>query len=193
MENRIVLGFDELFEGLLHEDKAEGLEAKLRDILEIKDDGEKVWTAADHPEPRLFEVGEPKPGDNPWWIEKFDDDEVDFGNLTIYSRTPEEKEEGKYIATFMISGGKNGSGEWTEYLTELAKVFKEIKEKTGAEPLLYKLDTDICDDVWTGYVFIYDHEDAVQESLTEDLIVIEPFEAKEKIEEIKKQIEEAKD
>jgi len=193
MENRIVLGFDELFEGLLHEDKAEGLEAKLRDILEIKNDGEKVWTAADHPEPHLFEVGEPKPGDNPWWIEKFDDDEVDFGNLTVYERTPEEKEEGKYIATFMLSGGKNGSGEWTEYLTELTKVFKEIKEKTGAEPLLYKLDTDILDDLWTGWVFLYDHEDKVQESLTEDLIVIEPFEAKEKIEEIKKQIEEAKD
>ena len=31
------------------------------------------------------------------------------------------------------------------------------------------------------------------ESLNEDLIVVEPFEAKEKIEEIKKQIEEAED
>lgn len=69
----------------------------------------------------------------------------------------------------MISGGKNGSGEWTDYLSQLADAFKALKEKTGAEPLLYKLDTDICDDVWTGYVFLYDHGGNVKESLTEAL------------------------
>lgn len=93
----------------------------------------------------------------------------------------------------MISGGKNGSGDWTEYLGQLTDAFKALKKKTGAEPLLYKLDTDICDDVWTGCVFLYDHEDKVQESLNEDLIVIEPNEAKEKLIELQDQIKAEKD
>ena len=163
------------------EDKS--LESKLREILATKEDHLNG-------KPHLFEVGHPEDGGNdPFWIEHFGEEEVDFGNLKVYERTPEEKSNGMYIATFMISGGKNGSGEWTDYLQYLADAFKEIEEKTNAKPLLYKLDTDILDDVWTGYVFLYDHEDKVQESLNEDLIVIEPEEAKDKLYELKAQIE----
>lgn len=177
----------------LNEAKEENLEDKIRSVIAHKETDD--WHDG---KAYLFEINDESKNSNngdidPFWVEKFDDDEVDFSKLKVYDRTPEEKEDGKYIATFMISGGKNGSGEWTDYLSQLADAFKALKEKTGAEPLLYKIDTDICDDVWTGYVFLYDHEDNVKESLNEDLIVIEPFEAKEKIEEIKKQIEEAKD
>ena len=177
----------------MNEEVSKDLEDKIRSVIAHKETDD--WHDG---KAYLFEVSnEAKNSNNgdidPFWVEKFDDDEVDFSKLKVYDRTPEEKEDGKYIATFMISGGKNGSGEWTDYLSQLADAFKAIKEKTGAEPLLYKIDTDIADDVWTGYVFLYDHADNVKESLNEDLIVIEPFEAKEKIEEIKKQIEEAND
>ena len=177
----------------MNEEVSKDLEDKIRSVIAHKETDD--WHDG---KAYLFEVSdESKNSSNgdidPFWVEKFDDDEVDFSKLKVYDRTPEEKEDGKYIATFMISGGKNGSGEWTDYLNQLANAFKALKEKTGAEPLLYKIDTDIADDVWTGYVFLYDHADNVKESLNEDLIVVEPFEAKEKIEEIKKQIEEAGD
>lgn len=177
----------------MNEEVSKDLEDKIRSVIAHKETDD--WHDG---KAYLFEVSDEAKNSNngdidPFWVEKFDDDEVDFSKLKVYDRTPEEKEDGKYIATFMISGGKNGSGEWTDYLSQLADAFKAIKEKTGAEPLLYKIDTDIADDVWTGYVFLYDHADNVKESLNEDLIVIEPFEAKEKIEEIKKQIEEAND
>ena len=177
----------------LNEEASKDLEDKIRSVIAHKETDD--WHDG---KAYLFEISDKSKNSNngdidPFWVEKFDDDEVDFSKLKVYDRTPEEKEDGKYIATFMISGGKNGSGEWTDYLNKLADAFKALKEKTGAEPLLYKLDTDICDDVWTGYVFLYDNDDNVKESLNEDLIIIEPFEAKEKIEEIKKQIEEAKD
>lgn len=154
----------EIVEEVITENKELDLESQIRDILSIKDGS---FTAADHPEPHLFEIGEPKPGDNPWWIKKFDDDEVDFGSLKIYERTPEEKKEGRYVATFMLTGGCNGSGSWVDYLDDLADLFKELKDKTGCDPLLYQVDTDICDDVWTGFVFMYDHRDnSIEESVS---------------------------
>lgn len=153
----------------MNEEVSKGLEDKIRSVIAHKETDD--WHDG---KAYLFEVSdESKNSSNgdvdPFWIEKFDDDEVDFSKLKVYDRTPEEKEDGKYIATFMISGGKNGSGEWTDYLSQLADAFKAIKEKTGAEPLLYKIDTDIADDVWTGYVFLYDHGGNVKESLTEAL------------------------
>ena len=147
----------EQFRILSEELEVSNLETKIRDILSIKEDHDG--------KPHLFEIGEPKPGDTPWWIKKFDDGDVDFGNLTIYERSPEELKEGKYVATFMISGGKNGSGNWVDYLDALQESFEELQKETGCEPLLYKLDTDICDDVWTGFVFMYSHN--IEESLRE--------------------------
>lgn len=138
--------------------------------------------------PHLFEITDAKPGVDKWWVEEFDDGEIDFGKLTVYHITQEEKEDGKPIATFLISGGKNGTGDWAEYLSQLADVFKAIKEKIGAEPLLYKLETDVADDVWSALVFLYDREDKVEESLNEDLIVIKPEEAKKKLTELQDQI-----
>ena len=153
----------------MNEEVNKDLEDKIRSVIAHKETDD--WHDG---KAYLFEVSdESKNSDNgdidPFWIKKFDDDEVDFSKLKVYDRTPEEKEDGKYIATFMISGGKNGSGKWTDYLSQLTDAFKALEEKTGAEPLLYKIDTDICDDVWTGYVFLYDHDDNVKESLTEAL------------------------
>lgn len=151
----------------LNEAKEESLEDKIRSIIAHKETDD--WHDG---KAYLFEVSDASKESNngevdPFWIKKFDDGEVDFSELKVYDRTPEEIEDGKYVATFMLSGGKNGSGKWTDYLGQLTDVFKALKEKTGTEPLLYKLDTDICDDVWTGYVFLYNHDDTVKESLKE--------------------------
>ena len=177
----------------LTEAKEETLEDKIRSVIAHKETDD--WHDG---KAYLFEVSDEAKNSNngdidPFWIEKFDDDEIDFSHLKVYNRTPEEKEDGKCIATFMLSGGKNGSGNWADYLDKLTETFEDLEEKTGTEPLLYKLDTDICDDVWTAYVFLYDHEDKVQESLNEDLIVIEPNESKEKLTELQDQIKAEKD
>lgn len=130
-------------------------------------------------DPYLFEVDDAEErakeykNDTPFWIKKFDDDEVDFSKLKVYDRTPEELKNGKYIATFMITGGKNGWGEWTNYLSKLTKAFKDLKKEANCDPLLYEIKTDICDDVWTGFVFVYKGRDnAIEESIqkfTEEL------------------------
>ena len=132
------------------------LENKIREILKTDDyhDGK----------PHLFEID----GYDKNYIEHFDDGDVDFNKLTVYERTPEELEEGKCVATFMVCGGKNGPGDWADYLSKFEETFKELEEATGCHPLLYKLNTDILDDVWTGYVFMYSYPKE-NESLTESI------------------------
>lgn len=170
-------------------DKKE-LENKIRDILKYDKDHDG--------KPYLFEIDDAKEraskveGD-PFWIERFDDDVVDFSVLKVNDSTTNENGSNPPVASFMISGGKNGWGKWSDYLSQLKDVFIQLKKETGCEPLLYKIDTDIADDVWTGFVFMYDHSEDVDEKLTEDLIVIEPDEAKEKFDELVSQIKSAKD
>ena len=162
------LNVSHLTENLIEakEAKEENLEEKIRSVIGHKEDDD--WHDG---KAYLFEISDESKnstnGNNdPFWIEKFDDDQVDFSKLTTYKRTKEELDDGKYVATFMISGGKNGSGNWVDYLSGLKDLFKKLQDKTGCEPLLYKVDTDICDDVWTGYVFMYDHiGNSLEESL----------------------------
>ena len=107
-------------------------------------------------EAHLFEI-EPK-GDesSKFWVKDFDDESIDFSKLKTYDRTPDELNDGKYVATFMITGGCNGDGDWADYLESLKVLFEKIQSETGCDPLLYQIDTDICDDVWTGFVLLYD-------------------------------------
>ena len=120
---------------------------------------DKIRKALDHSgsQIHLFEF-EPH-DDSKWYIEKFDDKDVDFSHIICYDVDKKERMDGKPVASFMISGGENGSGDWDNYLDDLRKVFNKLKDETGYYPLLYKVDTDIADDVWNGYVFLYDKAD----------------------------------
>ena len=117
---------------------------------------------------------------------------MDFSKLQWHDLTDEEIEEGRPCCSLMLSGGLNGSGDWTDYLGDLWKLFKDFK-KLGLHAIIYEGSTDILDDLWDVKVFLYHDRDDVKESLTEDLIVIEPEEGKEKIEELKAQIENCDD
>ena len=121
----------------------EELEKRIREILNKKNDS-KI---------ELFEVE----GGN--YKVDFDNESINFDKLQVYERTPEQLNEGQPVATFMITGGKNGSGEWQDYLNDLEKIFKELKNELGYIPVLYQLETDLPDDVWVGYVFLYDNSE----------------------------------
>lgn len=115
----------------------------------------------------LFEV-EPEQAKD-YYIEKFDDGDIDFAQFTQHEQKDyDNKPTGKKYYSFMISGGLNGCGEWDDYLNDIKKVFIEFQDKLDLDPVLYKLETDICDDVWTGKVFLY--ENATEEQLSESLL-----------------------
>lgn len=168
MKNRAPEYFDKDSVMENKENKDNNLEKKIRDVLEHHENDD--WRDG---RPYLFEVTDADDraleidGD-PYWVKRFDDDVVNFSILKTYDRSSEELENGACVATFMISGGKNGSGDWVDYLDKLEDTFRELKEKTGCYPLLYQIDTDIADDVWTGYVFMYSYPDK-NESLTESI------------------------
>lgn len=121
----------------------EELEQKIREIFSKKNSSEI----------KLFEVE----GGN--YKIDFDNESINFDKLQVYERTPKQLNEGQPVATFLITGGKNGSGEWQNYLNDLEKIFKELKNKLGRMPVLYQLETDLPDDVWIGYVFLYDNSE----------------------------------
>ena len=166
----------------LNEAKKENLEEKVRSLI-------KNYFGEDKSRMSILEYDDGYDG----FVEKFDNEEIDFGKFIYNDLSDEDIENGKPVITFLLSGGLNGSGNWEDYLGDISSLFKEFKKELGLHAIVYKIETDILDDVWTAEVLLYIDRDEVKESLNEDLIIIEPFEAKEKIEEIKLQIEEAKD
>lgn len=155
---------DSITEELLEADKVEDdLEDIIRDTIEEnKNSGSKI---------RLFEItSEPEnptreKDEEKMYVVDFDDMKTDFRKLTIYPYD----EENPYapVASFMLSGGLNGSGNWTNYLDDLQNLFEKLKEATGLEPLIYEESTDIADDVWDAKVFMYDHNRDEEESTEE--------------------------
>ena len=134
-------------------DSSESLDEEEQKIETLED---KIRRALDHngSQIRLFELEQGETAD--WSIEKFDDEDIDFGHLICYDVEKEDRMEGKPVATFMLTGGENGSGNWDDYLDDLRQVFNKLRDETGYSPVLYKVETDICDDVWNGYVLLYD-------------------------------------
>lgn len=116
------------------------------------------------------------------------------GNDTI-EYFPESGEPGKdgHVTehfAFTVSGGLNGSGEWTNYFNDLSKLARELKSLTKWEPVAVDVNTDVADDVFYVKFHLFNPKAGQTESLHEDLIVIEPFEAKEKLNELVAQIKE---
>ena len=141
---------------LTEEQHIETLEDKIRHVMDDHN-GSQI---------HLFEV-EPKDGDNAFYMKDFDvEGSVDFSHVICYEVDEEERMAGKPVASFMITGGENGSGNWDDYLDDLRTVFNKLRDTTGYAPVLYELETDVADDVWTGFVFLYDQaEYDVQEAL----------------------------
>ena len=126
---------------------------------------DKIRKALDHngSQINLFEVDKAED----WCKKSYDDEETDFSHLICYDVDEEERMSGKPVASFMISGGENGSGNWDDYLDDLRQVFNKLRDTTGYSPVLDEIETDIPDDVWTGFVYLYDKaEYDIQESVT---------------------------
>ena len=136
----------------LEEDINNNMRGKIKEILD-KYNSEKTSRIS------LFEVDPDK-----IWIEHFDDGDIDFSKFSEHTQSDNKS---KYYS-FMITGGLNGSGEWDDYLEDIKKIFVELKDKLNLEPVLYSVDTDIADDVWTGKVFLY--EDPTENQLKESLL-----------------------
>jgi len=134
---------EEVTEEVSSQTETQSLADKIKDVLEHS--GSQI---------RLFELED---GDNTdWCTEKFENEEIDFGHLICYDVDKKERMDGRPVASFMITGGENGSGDWDNYLDDLRQVFNKLRDETGYYPLLYKVETDIADDVWDGYVLMYD-------------------------------------
>jgi hypothetical protein len=63
----------------------------------------------------------------------------------VFDVTSEHDKEGHYIAKFY--GGLNGSGKWRNYIQDILKIVKGIKDS-----YIVKLEVDVPDDVWTLYL-----------------------------------------
>ena len=154
---------DSVTEQLLEDDKVEDdLEDIIRDTIEEnKNSGSKInlFEITTEPENPTREKDEEK-----MYVVDFDDMKTDFRKLTIYPYEKTEDGANKPVASFMLSGGLNGSGNWTDYLDDLQNLFEKLKEATGLEPLVYEESTDIADDVWDAKVFMYDHNKDEEES-----------------------------
>lgn len=95
---------------------------------------------------------------------------------------------------FSITGGLNGSGHWADYFTDLGACIKDLQKKTGLEPVVIDVFSDVLDDVFTVEFNLFNTDAPLSENiLTEDLIVIEPTEAKEKLNSLVAQIKEQAD
>ena len=134
---------EEVTEEVSSQTETQSLADKIKDALEHS--GSQI---------RLFELEQGENTD--WCTEKFDNEDIDFGHLICYDVDKKERMDGRPVASFMITGGENGSGDWDNYLDDLRQVFNKLRDETGYYPLLYKVETDICDDVWNGYVLMYD-------------------------------------
>lgn len=65
------------------------------------------------------------------------------------------KVEGSEHLVIHLYGGKNGSGEWTEYLVDLLSTFNKLKDEsigTFKEVWLISLKNDCADDVFDVYI-----------------------------------------
>lgn len=150
-----------------HEKLKENLENKIKDIIN-KYDAEETSRI------KIFEVDPDK-----MWIEHFDDGDIDFSKFTEHEQKDYgDNTTGSKYYSFMITGGLNGSGEWDDYLEDIKKIFIELKDKLNLEPVLYNVDTDIADDVWTGKVFLYEKpttkqlDECLLRALEEDIEVL---------------------
>ena len=82
---------------------------------------------------------------------------------------------------FTVSGGLNGAGSWSDYLDDLSDFAQSLKKQSGWEPVVIDVNSDVLDDIFYVEFNLFNPGEKKNESLTEDLIVIEPFEAKEKL------------
>lgn len=167
---------DSITEQLIESDSVEDdLEDIIRDTIEEnKNENSKIslFEITSEPENPTREKDEEK-----MYVVDFDDMKTDFRKLTIYPNEKTEDGANKPVASFMLSGGLNGSGNWTNYLDDLQNLFEKLKEATGLDPLVYEESTDIADDVWDAKVFMYDHnrdeeettEEGQVETIEEDL------------------------
>ena len=87
--------------------------------------------------------------------EKFDNKEIDFGVFTLNKLSDKEIEDGKPVITFLLTGGLNGSGKWEDYLNDTSDLFTRFKEELGLNAIVYKINTDIPDDIWTAEILLY--------------------------------------
>ena len=96
------------------------------------------------------------------WKKVTDDDVIDkvtkslagceFSNLKLDFVA---KVEGSEHLVIHLYGGKNGSGEWNEYLVDLLSTFNKLKEESiGAfkNVWLISLKNDCADDVFDVYI-----------------------------------------
>lgn len=159
----------DLGEESLKESENKSIKKQIKDILDKYND-EKTSRIM------LFEIS-PETNDKPeLWIEKFDGVDIDFSKFAEHEQKDEFNypTKGKYYS-FMISGGLNGSGNWEDYLSDIKDIFRDFKHELNLEPVLYKVDTDIADDVWTAKVFLYERptkkqlEECLLRTLEEDI------------------------
>ena len=120
----------------MNEEVEKDLEEKVREIV-------KEFFTEDNSKLSILEYTDGWDG----FVEKFDEEEIDFGKFIYNDLTDEEIEDGRPVITFLLSGGLNGSGNWVDYLGDISKLFKEFEDKLGLHAIVYKLDTDIPDDV----------------------------------------------
>lgn len=120
----------------------------------------------------LASSGENVDGHQLFRIEDWDQDSNPDSSYT-FKYIPESGEE--YTADyeserieFALGGGENGCGHWEDYLGDLEDIFKQIKEKTGWEPVLSSAKNDICDDVFDIFVVLYSPKN-FGEDLDEDI------------------------
>lgn len=165
----------------LVEAKEENIEEKVRSLV-------KNYSGKDKSRMTILEYD-----NDDVFVEKFDDDEIDFSKFSYNDLSEKEIEEGKPVITFLLSGGANGTGKWENYLNDISGLFKEFKKELGLRAIIYKIETDIADDLWTAEVLLYTDRDEIKENLTEDLIVIDKTNAKEELDEIMAQIKDSKD
>lgn len=100
------------------------------------------------------------------FIEEMDDKTVDFSHFQEYE-VKENENDGSYspCCSFMIFGGDNGTGEWGDYLDELSEFCIQVEDKLDLKPAVYKIDTDLADDVWYAYIFLYDIPEDLDEAI----------------------------
>ena len=94
---------------------------------------------------------------------------------------------------FTVSGGLNGAGSWSDYLNDLSDFAQSLKKQSGWEPVVIDVKSDVLDDIFYVESNLFNPGEKKNESLTEDLIVIEPFEAKEKLNKLVTQVKEQED
>lgn len=120
---------------------------KREDVEKIVEQYDNDFSSRIH----LFEVDEPQD----WMVKEYDGETIDFSKLTINEMSEEDIQSGKPVATFMITGGLNGSGKLEDYLEDIKKLVEDFSKKLNLNAEIQTLDTDIPDDVWTALILLY--------------------------------------